>query len=332
MIGLSLLLVDPSQGFLQSPPLTSRISSTRSTSSNLFATNGRPSHEENLELLTHVVAARKIRQDRDEFSNLNDHDDAIICQGLEARQRLVTNNLGLVHFCVTDIVGKKQKLKSLSRDDLVQEGSIGLAKAVDRWDPEIGGRFSTFAVYWIRAAILRGIAQRDEIVRVPEHVSTDVRKVDRAERETVTNLAEQTGLSPKQLKRVQAVRQWRQKGTLSYESWMDTGKELTEARDDYEEESVARRAALQETLQKFLRPKEVEALSWRYGLVRDYVAEAEAAILGDGGKWGEAMSFSQVGQKMQVSAEYGRKLCHRALEKLRAAAEQGALEPNFLAL
>lgn len=331
MIGLSLLLTDPSQGFVQSPPLTSRIASTRSARSNLFAAEGRPSHENNLELLTQVVAARKLRQDRDEFSDLSDHDDAVICQGLEARQRLVTNNLGLVHFCVTDIVGKKQKLKLLSRDDLVQEGSIGLARAVDRWDPEIGGRFSTFAVYWIRAAILRGIAQRDEIVRVPEHVSTAVRKVDRAERETGTNLAEHTGLSPKQLQRVQAVRQWRQKGTLSYESWMRTGKDLTEAQDD-EEESVARQAALQETLQKFLRPKEVEALSWRYGLVRDYVAEAEAAILGDGGKWGEAMSFTQVGQKMQVSAEYGRKLCHRALEKLRAAAEQGALEPNFLAL
>jgi DNA-directed RNA polymerase sigma subunit (sigma70/sigma32) len=111
------------------------------------------------------------------------------------------------------------------------------------------------------------------------------------------------------------------------------------------------------TLSKYLRPKEMEALCWRYGLFpegyqrkqppqkqqrskTDYLAKVEAELfcseqdpqqqLVVGGKWGEAMSFTEVGKHMQVSAEYGRKLCHAALEKLRRAAEEGRLEPALL--
>ena len=140
-------------------------------------------------------------------------------------------------------------------------------------------------------------------------------------------------------------------------------------------------------LSKYLRPKEIEALSWRYGLLKDdaqvdtdetpaeranrQFAEMEDALfggtsapttvsvlatatadakstqkktkkitakqlavvtssMGATGKSGEAMSFVDVGKRMQVSAEYTRKLCHRALDKLRLAADEGRLEPAFL--
>lgn len=81
-------------------------------------------------------------------------------EGQLAREQLVTHNMGLVKYCVNQIIGKetydnKVPLNSLSREDLMQEGSIGLARAVDKWDPAIGGKFSTYAVYWVRAAVLR---------------------------------------------------------------------------------------------------------------------------------------------------------------------------------
>jgi DNA-directed RNA polymerase sigma subunit (sigma70/sigma32) len=108
---------------------------------------------------------------------------------------------------------------------------------------------------------------------------------------------------------------------------------------------------LRTTLSKYLRPKEMEALSWRYGLVQEeedkespqakanrYLAEAEKELFGSNeqtkiekrGRFGEAMTFNEVGKKMQVSAEYTRKLCHAALKKLRQAAEEGHLEPALL--
>ena len=110
---------------------------------------------------------------------------------------------------------------------------------------------------------------------------------------------------------------------------------------------------LRKALSRFLRPREMEALSWRYGLIsdmaavaesntsRDYLAEAEEHLFGETaapakkkiptkGRWGESMTFDEVGNRMQVSAEYGRRLCHAGLEKLRAAAAEGSLEPQLL--
>jgi DNA-directed RNA polymerase sigma subunit (sigma70/sigma32) len=129
---------------------------------------------------------------------------------------------------------------------------------------------------------------------------------------------------------------------LSFEAWMQQGQDfatdLTPVVADDNPLASLETEQLKSTLSKFLRPKEMEALSWRYGLQRDYVAEAEEELFGRSprapitvkGRWGEAMSFTEVGKKMKVSAEYGRRLCHKALNKLRVAAEEGMLEPALL--
>ena len=273
---------------------------------------------------------------------------------------------------------KKSQLQSVTREDLVQEGAIGLARAVDRWNPEIGGKFSTYAVYWIRAAALRCIAERDDLMRVPEHVSAAVRKMTKAaktlgldidsdnllsnvyssdaswkEAQAAKALAEEAGLTDKQLMEAMKVRQRRNKGhIMSFETWMQQGRDYETDLSpvaSVEEDALAavKTENLKKTLSRFLRPREMEALSWRYGLntesttkssrPRDYVAEAEEELFGSRakempvrGKWGEAMSFVEVGKKMQCSAEYGRRLCHAALNKLRQAAEEGILEPALL--
>jgi RNA polymerase sigma factor (sigma-70 family) len=372
-------------------------------------------------------------------------------EGQKAREQLVTRNMGLVHYCVTSIIGRdmeggtnnnnnnknvrrttysRMPLNFLSREDLVQEGAIGLARAVDKWNPEIGGRFSTYAVYWVRAAILRCIAERDDMLRVPGHVTQAVQKINKAaqrlgweldtsgmislgvgnptianprnsvswkEAETAKKLALEAGLSDRTYQEAMKVRSRRYSGGyVPFEQWMQKGKNmerdvvvasgsggLDESTDGTSMSTDDNTEELRSVLSKFLRPKEMEALSWRYGLLKDDpVVDNESAIeranrqffemedqlfgatpaatvavtkssvtnsvsevrvvaasvspadlLLSGptkGRFGEAMTFTEVGKKMEVSAEYTRKLCHQALDKLRMAAQDGRLEPALL--
>ncbi|EEC43530.1 predicted protein [Phaeodactylum tricornutum CCAP 1055/1] len=372
-------------------------SQRRTTTNKGSATDATPqflpriTHEEMMTLLSHTVELRRIKQIEADlaltypssrkpttlavarkagYADDLEAYEATIDLGYASRETMVTRNMGLVHFCANDIVGtqaRPSRLQTLSREDLIQEGAIGLARAVDRWNPEIGGKFSTYAVYWVRAAILRCIAERDDLVRVPEHVSAAVRKISRAARQlgididgndlissvyskdaswkeaqAAKALAEEAGLTPRQVSEAIKVKARRRGGMLSFEAWMQQGQDfatdLTPVVADDNPLASLETEQLKSTLSKFLRPKEMEALSWRYGLQRDYVAEAEEELFGRSprapitvkGRWGEAMSFTEVGKKMKVSAEYGRRLCHKALNKLRVAAEEGMLEPALL--
>jgi RNA polymerase sigma factor (sigma-70 family) len=308
-------------------------------------------------------------------TDLEGYEEAID-NGHKARETLVSSNMGLVYYSVKEIMGRNRaSLKSLSREDLVQEGAIGLARAIDKYNPGMGTKFSTYAVYWIRAAILRCIAERDDIMRVPEHMSTAVRKVSAAAQrlgmeldgdtilsslssdarwkqaqaakalaeEAAKALAEEAGMTDKQLAQALRVKQQRKMGSVvSFEAWMQNGKSM-EVDLSTPDESCTKVDSehLKTVLGEFLRPKEMEALSWRYGLIeqkpyRDYLGEAEEEIFGETsappvkGKWGEAMSFTEVGNQMSISAEYGRRLCHKALNKLQQAAKEGQLEPALL--
>jgi RNA polymerase sigma factor (sigma-70 family) len=190
--------------------------------------------------------------------------------GYAAREQLIITNMGLVRHVVWALVGSA---KSLGREDLVQEGAIGLARAVDRWDPEIGGKFSTYAHYWIRAAILRGIAQRDELVRVPEHMRSAIVKLERAARSLgienffsdkrwrdareAKELAEAAGVTRKQLEQARQV-QDRRRNTLSFETWMGFETWMEQGQDVSSAGSSPMGSAelqdLRMSLAKFLRP------------------------------------------------------------------------------
>lgn len=352
----------------------------------------RLSNEEEKELLRQAVEMRRITESESDMLLLSsslgepsikerarasgygeelDAFESAILDGQRARELLVTRNMGLVHYCIKQIVGKRRSLNSLSREDLVQEGAIGLARAVDKWNPAIGGKFSTYAVYWIRAAILRCIEERDDLLRVPVHVSQAVTSINKAAKrngidlssenwrqgDAVKLLASETGLSEKKFEEAMKARSRRYAGGyVAFETWMQKGSSLESDVPSLSIEeglSSIETEHLRTTLSKYLRPKEMEALSLRYGLIDEepsqpetvqmkanrYLMEAEQELFGNKpvkseipskGRFGEAMTFNEVGKKMQVSAEYGRKLCHAAIAKLKRAAEEGHLEPALL--
>jgi len=112
---------------------------------------------------------------------------AVQAGDVQARQKLIESNMRLVIN-----IAKTYRNRSFPLEDLIQEGAIGLMQAAERFDPDKGFRFSTYATHWIRQAIGRAIDNKSKAIRLPAHVSQSLRKVEKER----LRLARELGYDP----------------------------------------------------------------------------------------------------------------------------------------
>lgn len=231
----------------------------------------------------------------------------------EAKNRLICANLRLVISIAKKYAASSKSLELL---DLVQEGNLGLLKAVERYEPSLGFRFSTYATWWIRQAITRGIADQDRMIRLPVHVGEDIRKVQCASRhddslsdenhneDQFEKIAIKTGMSAKKVERMMQISH----RTISLDTPIDEDQNNTlgdfiEDRASETPDDFALVSIMKEEIEKqlsTLKPREKTILDMRFGL---------------NGK--EPCTLEEVGNYIGVTRERIRQIEAKALQKLR---------------